>query len=160
MAKAMSIAKYLILKASERTENDLTNLKLQKLLYFAQGVYSTFQCRSLIDEKFEAWEYGPVIRSVFRGFQEFGNSPLSLFDSGNLGNNELDKNTINFLDLIWEEYAVYSAFHLVDLTHQQNPWKNAYMKGRNTELDQSDICETFSELVNDEIKTKVASILN
>lgn len=63
MTTAASVSNYIIsLLAPDR---DLETIKLQKLLYFAQGWSFALQGKQLFSDEFEAWKYGPVIRSIY-----------------------------------------------------------------------------------------------
>lgn len=63
----------------------ITNLKLQKLLYYAQGVFSALTGEFLFEEDFVAWEHGPVIESIYHEFKGYGRDPIpynpKFFDS-------------------------------------------------------------------------------
>ena len=73
---ANNVAKYLIYLASQEFVGDnkeregITNLKLQKVLYFVQAYYLAKLNRPLFPDNIEAWEYGPVIPSVYRKYKE------------------------------------------------------------------------------------------
>ena len=54
----------------------VTNLSLQKLLYFTHAEFLTATERPLIRHNFEAWEYGPVLPYVYREFKSFGADPI------------------------------------------------------------------------------------
>ena len=119
---AKDVANCFIELASNEDENDLTNLKLQKLLYFAQGHYLAKEKQPLFEEPIEAWSLGPVVKDVYNQFKHCGAFPITAFDKG-VEKSTLPKETKGFIGEIWEEYGKYSAEHLVDLTHSDNsPW--------------------------------------
>jgi uncharacterized phage-associated protein len=62
----------LMLDESERVGQPLTNLALQKLLYFAHAIFSIEQGRPLVSGYFEPWEYGPVHPAAYRSFKSAG----------------------------------------------------------------------------------------
>jgi len=124
-ATALDIAGYLVNLASADPENDLTNLKLQKLLYFAQGEYLRKTGQPLFADEIEAWQYGPVIRSVYDAYKSCGAFPITLFDI-KTEPKELADNIRAFVKSIWSKYGKYSASHLVSLTHRKgSPWDKA-----------------------------------
>jgi uncharacterized phage-associated protein len=125
---AENVAKYLVYLASRDLVGDnneregVTNLKLQKVLYFAQAYFLAKLGRPLFDDRIEAWKYGPVIPSVYRKYRENGSNPIILAE---------DKSTIEaedkeVLNKIWNTFGEYSARKLVDITHAHTPWKEAY----------------------------------
>lgn len=126
-ANAIDVAKFFIEKANAKNENDLTNLKLQKLLYFAQGTYLGVNGlhEPLFAEPIEAWKLGPVVRDVYNTFSFCGASPITLLDVPSSSKSPSSQ-VIDHLEKIWDEYGIYSAAHLVDLTHKQSPWVDNY----------------------------------
>ena len=122
---ALQIARYFIKKGmSEKETAKLTNLKLQKILYYAQGWYLANFDTPLFEDTIEAWRYGPAIRSVYQEFKDSGSSVLDTpIEEWEI--NEIDKDTKNFLDEIWKIYKQYSGSDLITLTHNEEPYKQA-----------------------------------
>lgn len=120
MNSALNISSYFLSKYGNR-ENDITPMKLIKLVYIAHGWYLALADKTLIDENPEAWKYGPVIPSIYHEFKEFRNQPItSLYEQGH---KLTDSKTMVFLDKIWEVYGKYTAIQLSDKTHQpDSPW--------------------------------------
>lgn len=132
---ARQIASYFIKKSDENTENDLTNLKLQKILYYAQAEHIRKYSIPLFSDVIEAWAYGPVINDIYQWLKGCGAYSISSFDidvdSGGIG-----KETTKFLDEIWEKYSKYSPFYLVNKTHDpSDPWEAAQKDRLNNVID-------------------------
>lgn len=72
-AKAVANA---FLVAARDQNIPISNMKLQKLLFFAHGIYLVTQGTPLIAEHPEAWQYGPVYESVYHQFKNYGSSPI------------------------------------------------------------------------------------
>src|SRR3989344_7540784 len=124
---AENVAKYLIYLASQAFVGDnkeregITNLKLQKMLYFAQAYYLSKIGKPLFSDPIEAWEYGPVVADVYRKFKSHGSNPII---------NENDKSTLSegdkeIVKRVWDTFGAYSASRLVDIAHAHTPWKDA-----------------------------------
>lgn len=130
MANARQVASFFIEESSRLNENnDLTNLKLQKILYFAQVEHLKQFERPLFDDPIEAWQYGPVVRDVYEWLKGCGAYQISKFDI-ETSIDGLDDATLTFLKGIWEKYRRYSAFGLVDKTHEEgSAWSNTYKSG-------------------------------
>lgn len=129
--KALELSNYFVERASEIDENDLTNLKLQKLLYFAQGEYLARKGDKLFDDSIEAWELGPVVRDVYDKYKICGSFPITVFDIPNK-RVSIDPKVKSFLDNIWDKYGKFSAAYLVNLTHKkETPWAKNFEKGEN-----------------------------
>ena len=124
---ADNVAKYLIYRASQELVGDnqeregITNLKLQKVLYFVQAYYLAKLGRPLFSDKIEAWEYGPVVPAVYRKYRGHVSNPIiSEEDKSSLSDE--DKKVVQ---KIWDTFGGYSASRLVDITHAHSPWKEA-----------------------------------
>lgn len=130
MAKAKQVASFFIEKSSQLNENnDLTNLKLQKMLYFAQVEHLQEFKTALFDAPIEAWQYGPVVHEIYEWLKGCGAYQISKFDV-ETSTNGLDDTTVSFLERIWEKYRRYSAFGLVDKTHEDgSAWSKTYNNG-------------------------------
>ena len=121
MYSAYSISKYIINWCNDNSIR-ITNLKLQKLLYFLQGEIVKITGNQLIKEDFYAWKLGPVIPEVYKIFSIYSSSTIPKQDLILLNEPQLEKN-INHILL---KYAKKSAWDLVDLSHCQDPWKYNY----------------------------------
>jgi uncharacterized phage-associated protein len=121
------VAKYFIyLSNKTKIDDDLTegitNLKLQKMLYFAQAAYLSLNNQKLFNEDIEAWQYGPVIPSIYHKYKEHRNQPIPNIDE----EITIDDDLNIFLDGIWELFDKYSAIELMNITHKHKPWNDAY----------------------------------
>jgi uncharacterized phage-associated protein len=143
---------------------DLTHLKLQKLIYYVSGYYLAAKDAPLIDYGFEAWDYGPVVSSLYYDFRKYGNESISLatdydWDSGAetptppvMGDAIFDK----ILEFVWKNYGHYSAAQLSQMTHETgSPWDKT--KKNNSEIKNAVISldtlkEYFSGFVKRNIK--------
>ena len=122
--KAVNAARYLIhLAASEEEPDFLTHLRLQKLLYYAQGWSLAMRNRALFDEKIEAWAHGPVVPVVYREFKSNGDSPINPALVPPAENLTPDEKA--FLESLWSGYKKYSASSLREMTHQHSTWIDA-----------------------------------
>ncbi|RMD63362.1 MAG: DUF4065 domain-containing protein, partial [Planctomycetota bacterium] len=111
-SKAEAVARYLLYLASKSKEPELiTNLRLQKLLYYAQGWSLALRGEPLFDETLEAWKHGPVAPSVYHIFKTHGKQSIpqgeARKDSPLLS--EEDK---AFIKSVWRRYRRYSALEL------------------------------------------------
>ena len=97
----------------------ITNLKLQKLLYFVQGEYSNVKGTRLISDDFYAWQLGPVVPTVYAEYSIFSSSALPAQKQ----TPPFDEEETYVIDAILQKYAHYTTWNLVELSHQQDPWK-------------------------------------
>lgn len=122
---ALTIAKWFIAWAQSE-DGDLSNLKLQKLLYYAQGHHLARTGRPLFEDRMEAWSHGPVVPSVYRAFKEFGSGDIQLPDDDPFSWDEVDGETTQLLIDVWDRYGVYGAWQLRNMTHDEPPWKEVF----------------------------------
>lgn len=105
----------------------ISNLKLQKLLYYAQGFHLALLNKPLFDESIEAWDHGPVVPEVYHKYKSFGSSPI--ISNVEFDLNSIDLETQKLLELVYDTFAIYSAWGLRNLTHQESPWIEARESG-------------------------------
>ena len=110
------IANYFIGLANE-TGSFISNLKLQKLVYYAQAWHLALHERPLFEEDFEAWVHGPVIPSLYQKYKSFEWQPI-LEDV----DPKLPEDISQFLDEVAEEYFACDAYELEQMTHAEAPW--------------------------------------
>lgn len=133
MIRALDIA-INILKKAFNENISITPMKLQKLIYILQKDYLKKTGKSLFNEDFQAWKYGPVLISVYDQFKKYkGNSireHYCTFEDGEKVYTLIDeKNSEEFsnsLDTIWNKYKNYSAAYLLELTHSnEGAWRKS-----------------------------------
>lgn len=124
MYSALDIAKWFlnINRAQMNFEDSeyITNLKLQKLLYYAQGYYLARKNDPLFKEDFIAWEHGPVIRKVYDEYKKNGAKGIEYNEDFNIS---IDRETEIILNEVYEKFGQFSAWKLRDMTHQEMPWR-------------------------------------
>ncbi len=151
---ALDIARYVINYSNGRNYG-ITNLKLQKVLYFIQARFLV-EGEPCFFEKIEAWDYGPVVRDVYQEFKYYGgcNIPNQLeyeeFDentwrlhSVKFNEEIIDQSDRKVINEIVDELSDLSANDLVMITHNQAPWKNAYKKNENNVIENDSIKNYF-----------------
>ena len=99
----------------------ITNLKLQKLLYYAQGYFLAKKDTSLFEEDILAWEHGPVVRKIYDKYKNNGSNGIK-YDNDFKA--EIDSETERILEDVYNDYGQYTAWKLRNMTHEEEPWKN------------------------------------
>lgn len=132
-----AIANYFLEKG-----NGISQMKLHKLIYYAHGWNLAIRKEPLIDEAVEAWDYGPVVRSVYYEFRDKGSAPIDRRatevrvvrgDGPSLrvrsSTPEVDPDddeTRKLLDRVWDVYGGFTALQLSTMTHKSgDPWADA-----------------------------------
>ena len=119
---AIDIAKKIVCKTDVEHGDTISNLKLQKLLYYMQGFHLAFFNAPFFNESIEAWTYGPVVPVAFNEFKKFKKraiNPENYRDELVLANEEQQ-----MFDMVYGEYNRFSAVALMQMTHTEGPWKN------------------------------------
>lgn len=121
MATAHDIAKYFVSLVDEDAGDSISNLKVQKLLYYAQGFHLAIFGNALFPEEIKAWIQGPAVPHVWDKYKEFGSGSISV-KLVNL--DDYPQQTCTFLDEVYSVFGQFTASRLRDMTHSEPPWKN------------------------------------
>lgn len=121
---AMAVADYIINYCYEK-KNPISNLQLQKVLYFAWVEYYKFIRRYLFGDPICAWQFGPVVPEVYYEYCAYGGRPINIRCE-----TEITKRDAAILDSIIEQYAYVPVNILVNRTHEKGkPWDIVYKNG-------------------------------
>ena len=143
MYSAKDIAKWFIvhnrLVMLDADADYISNLKLQKLLYYAQGAVLAIKGKPLFREKINAWKHGPVVKEVYDEYKDYEWRGID-------GDITLDLSTISddvqdILTQVYETFGQYSAWKLRNMTHEESPWMETE---RNQEIPTKKIGEYFA----------------
>lgn len=116
VSTAHRVAESLI-KLSQEKQQPVTNLKLQKLLYYAQAWYLVFNGKPLFDDPIEAWVHGPVVPEIFRRYKQYQWDPITEVPSTSIHQRD-------HLEQVWGAYGKFNATELERLTHSEDPWRH------------------------------------
>jgi len=129
----------------------MPQMKLQKLVYIAHGWNLAINREPLVSGRIEAWDGGPVMRTLWNHLRDFGYDLKSGYLAGvatSQFNSEITQSEAAIIHHVWNKYGGYTGLELSNMTHEPGtPWSNAYFgKGRNAALSQGDIQQHFIEL--------------
>lgn len=148
MIPSRQVAEYFLSKVDEDAGDSISNLKLQKLVYYAQAYHLAMYGLPLIPEPVEAWEHGPVVPDLYHSFKEHGSQPIP--PSDDFDASAYDERTRELLDEVYEVFGQYSAAKLRNLTHAERPWKEAYANGaRGRVISHSAMREFYKDFVTE-----------
>jgi uncharacterized phage-associated protein len=122
MLSCFDVAEYFLAKRDSEAGDTISNMKLQKLLYYAQGFHLALHNEPLFDEPIVAWVHGPVVPALYHKYKEFGADNLPT-----VGDIDWDKYAPSrgLLDEVHEVFGQFSAWKLRNMTHDEKPWKDA-----------------------------------
>lgn len=139
---------FYIVEYSNRIDSPISNLKLQKLLYYSKAASLVEYGRKCFNAKIMAWEFGPVVVEAYQYFKEYGRDTIPnqkdfkkiklddktmriIYETSDL----IDISTKKILEKVVDSYSSEkNPFYLVKKTHSEDPWKN-------TKLNQEIVCE-------------------
>jgi uncharacterized phage-associated protein len=130
---------------AEHVDADISNLKLQKLLYYAQGHYLGRFKKPLFSDPIEAWAHGPVIPHIYRSYKQYGKAPINTFKAI-----PSDFDWDNFTPIsdylmdVWNKYGHLAAWTLREKTHTETPWRDAFNRGLNQVIGQEAMTAFFA----------------
>ena len=125
--RALDVARYVINQA-RKLGHPISNMQLQKVMYYLQGAYGAKYDRPLFYEDIEAWQWGPVIPEVYYAFRAYAASDIPSQDEVGLA---LEGNELYFINGIIDKLCKYPANRLVSETHSEMPWKLTTNDGKN-----------------------------
>ena len=121
MIPAIEVARYFLSFTDEDAGELISNLKLQKLLYYAQAWYLALYDNELFNEEIEAWVHGPVVYSVYNRFKDYKWNNITEQPA----NPNLSVGIRKHLVEIMRVFGGFSARQLEQMTHREDPWKKA-----------------------------------
>lgn len=130
MITAKKVARYVIKFFQER-EDLITNLRLQKLLYYIQGWHLGLHGKPLFEEDFQAWVHGPVQPAVYSEYKHYRWNPIS----EEIPDIDLPENVCTHIEDVLKVFGIKTAYELERMTHHEQPWLIA----RGT-LDHTELC--------------------
>ena len=134
------------LQLAEQDGRPLTQMQIQKLIYFSHGWSLALNDQPLSIERFEAWDYGPVIRRLWERLRRYGSKPVTeLVCDYALVNGKFKTfhptmetsktvtsigTSMDIVRTVWRKYGHFSAIELSELTHiPEGPWAAARKSG-------------------------------
>lgn len=143
--EAKKVANFMLYIMNDAFD-DLTNMKINKLLYYAQGYYLGKYGKPLFDDDIEAWEHGPVVPTVYSAYKKYGDQPIQ--NDNDYPAPEMTPEVEDVLYAVARKYGRYTASALRNMTHVVGtPWDQVYQPNHaHTKIPLSVIQGYFSEL--------------
>ena len=158
--RAIDIAKIIVNDAID-IGHPITNLKLQKLLYYVQAAFLVEYNTPCFDDDIVAWKYGPVVERVYNDFRIYGSNIINnritqlrtaefngeriVFKTVDIDSLNIPEKDATLILSIVNKFSTYTAWQMVELTHKETPWAD------------TKIGDTIS---NDKIRTYFKNQLN
>jgi uncharacterized phage-associated protein len=127
-------------------------MQLQKLVYIAHGWNLAINAQPLVSESPEAWDNGPVFRSLWDHIRDWGfGAKTKLLEEpfdGKVASASLSKDEMDVIDHVWKKYGQYNGLQLSRMTHEPNtPWTATYFaRGRNQSIPNDETKKHYIQL--------------
>lgn len=105
----------------------VTHIKLQKLVYYAQGFHLALYDEPLFAEDIKAWDSGPVAPVLWREYTFYGYSPIPVPDKFDIS--IYSEREIVLLNGVYSKFGHLDSFRLAQITQREHTWINAYPQG-------------------------------
>ena len=123
MCDCFKTAEYFLRLQTGDAGDAISNMKLQKLLYYAQGFALAILGKPLFDDDFEKWTYGPVLPAVYNKYKVFCSEAIPRPEGASLQDYTDDERKL--LDEVYYTFGQYSAWALSEMSHATKPWQDA-----------------------------------
>ncbi|OTJ82543.1 Panacea domain-containing protein [Pseudomonas aeruginosa] len=146
MPSSIAVAKLILAQSNEEAGDLVSNLKLQKLVYYAQGFHLAVYDEALFTDYIEAWTHGPVVPNVYHHYKQFGSGSIPAPIDFNL--EAFSPEQVELLNEVQHIYGQYAAWPLRAMTHEESPSRNNYPAGAlRREIPADDMPQFFKTLV-------------
>lgn len=124
-----------VLDLADEQGRPVSNLSINKIVFFLHAYYLARFARPLVSAKIEAWDYGPVFRELYREFKAFGDKPIvtrahrinPVNGERQLCESVLSKEELAFLEELGRKFVGISAGSLVSMSHEPGgPWDQVW----------------------------------
>lgn len=127
MPNSIDVAKWFLAQSNEEAGDLVSNLKLQKLVYYAQGFHLAVFEKPLFDDVIEAWTHGPVVPNVYHHYKQHGSGSIPVPQDFNP--DVFSSDQVELLNEVQQIYGQYSAWRLREMTHEETPWRKNFETG-------------------------------
>lgn len=118
---ALKVSQYFLKISQPEIGDILSNLKVQKLVYYAQGFNLALNNEPLFNEDIQAWEHGPVVKELYDTYREHGSGEIPVPEE-DIDFSDIEAEQKEILDEIYQVYGQFSAWKLRNMTHEERPW--------------------------------------
>jgi len=134
MITALDVSKVLI-SLENPHESDLSNLKLQKLIWYCLGFYGALTGKRLFEDEVKAWEHGPVFPTIYHEYKSYGRNPIEVTIDPSI-EAKFDSEQLEVVKEVSEVFSKYTAWKLRNMTHEEAPWIDHEAKAETIPFDE------------------------
>ena len=119
MEKMLNVAKALYDMYYEQSGTHMDEMKMHKLMYFAQRESLMYNDEPLFEGAFYGWKYGPVLKEVRSEYHYYSSAPFANVVE------KVSEGTLELLRSVMKQYGSLSSWDLSRLSHEEFSWKKA-----------------------------------
>lgn len=123
MCTSFDTANYFLSMQNNEYGDVVSNLTLQKLVYYSQGFALALLDKPLFKDEIVAWQYGPVVPELYAKYKEYGSSAIPWEETDFTFECFTDEEK-SLLKEVYNTFGQFSAWRLVQMTHSEPPWAN------------------------------------
>ncbi len=158
MINYKELSNYIIMKCNKE-DKDISNKKLQKIIFYCQAYHIAIYKEKLIDNDFEAWRHGAVLPVLYNNYCKYGYNNINKYteEAYNKARRVMGVYLCDFLDTIIDKFSSMSADCIEILNHSELPWQEAregYLPSQNCNevINEETINRYYSELLYKEVE--------
>jgi len=121
MLNVQMVAEYFLWLTRDQDEQ-LSNLKLLKLLYYAQGYHLANYGVPLFDAPIKAWQHGPIVQDIYQEYKQYGSGSIPPVTY--IGKSRYRENERKTIESVFDTFGHFSGTQLRNMTHDEPLWKN------------------------------------
>lgn len=133
---ALDLSQYIIIQCS-KSGRPVTNLKLNKILYFIQKEFLSNKRRAIFNNKIEAWQDGPVVPDVYKKYKCYKSNPINIF----VKSPKIMVEDKMIIDGIIERFKGWSDYKLSIYSQAETAWIKHYQIRDNKTIPLNDIVD-------------------
>lgn len=118
--KLIAVSKYIVSQTK-----DITNLAVQKLLYFCQVVSYAINNKPMFIDTCEAWKFGPVYTHIYYRLNKYTYDPINSREFEDFEIIDLSDEDKKVIDAVINSFGMLSGVKLRDMSHKTEPWRQA-----------------------------------
>ena len=144
MYDVLDICSFIITYCNDKNYS-ITNLRLQKMLYFIQLYFLDLKEEPCFDSLLEAWQLGPVLPTAYFTYRSNGANEILSIPTKITKSIPIEQKDERIIKGILDMVSQYSTYQLVDITCHQMPWKKNYLPCARNEIPLKDLKEFVVE---------------
>ena len=138
----LEVSQYIIDYCREK-KYYMSNLKLQKVLYYVQAEFLVTTNNPCFKDKIEAWMFGPVVESVYRNYRVYAGGNIAVGNSKQ--RHHIKRQDMKLIQGIVDECDQYSNSSLMQIIFKQSPYRNVYQKYFHNTISNKTLKDFFEE---------------